>query len=82
MTTNDYIKLEFPSISTNEGFARSAVGCFAARLDPTLAELGDIKTAVSKSAGHIAGSGIKTGEESCGAFKRVFDVARFFVFLL
>ncbi len=49
MTTNDYIKLEFPSISTNEGFARSAVGCFAARLDPTLAELGDIKTAVSEA---------------------------------
>ncbi len=43
------IKLEFPSKSLNEGFARSAVACFAAQLDPTLEELGDIKTAVSEA---------------------------------
>jgi len=45
----NYIKLEFPSKSINEGFARSAVACFAAQLDPTLEELGDIKTAVSEA---------------------------------
>ena len=38
--------LEFPSKSTNEAFARSAVACFAAQMDPTLEELGDIRTAV------------------------------------
>ena len=43
------IKLEFPSKSSNEAFARSAVACFAAQLDPTLDELGDIKTAVSEA---------------------------------
>ena len=43
------MKLEFPSRSTNEAFARSAVACFAAQLDPTLDELGDIKTAVSEA---------------------------------
>lgn len=43
------MKLEFPSKSANEGFARSAVSCFAAQLDPTLEELGDIKTAVSEA---------------------------------
>ena len=43
------IKLEFPSLSANEGFARSAAACFAAQLDPTLEELGDIKTAVSEA---------------------------------
>ena len=43
------MNLEFPSKSSNEGFARSAVACFAAQLDPTLDELGDIKTAVSEA---------------------------------
>lgn len=43
------VKIEFPSLSANEGFARSAVACFAAQLDPTLDELGDIKTAVSEA---------------------------------
>lgn len=42
-------KLEFLSRSANEGFARSAAACFAAQLDPTLEELGDIKTAVSEA---------------------------------
>lgn len=45
----NYIKLEFPSRSANEGFARAAVAAFAAQLDPTLEELGDIKTAVSEA---------------------------------
>lgn len=49
MKAENYMRLEFPSMSVNEGFARSAVGCFAARLDPTLEELGDIKTAVSEA---------------------------------
>ena len=42
-------KIEFTSRSANEGFARSAAACFAAQLDPTLDELGDIKTAVSEA---------------------------------
>ena len=41
--------LEFPSRSTNEAFARSAVACFASQMDPNLEELGDIKTAVSEA---------------------------------
>ena len=41
--------IEFPSHSSNEGFARSAVACFAAQMDPTLNELEDIKTAVSEA---------------------------------
>jgi stage II sporulation protein AB (anti-sigma F factor) len=47
--TDNYIRLEFPSMSVNESFARAAIGAFAARLDPTLEELGDIKTAVSEA---------------------------------
>lgn len=49
MRTKDYIKVSFPSLSSNEGFARSCAACFAARLDPTLDELSDIKTAVSEA---------------------------------
>ena len=49
MKFDNYMILEFPSKSANEGFARSAVACFAAQLDPTLEELGDIRTAVSEA---------------------------------
>ena len=49
MKFDNYMVLEFPSKSTNEGFARSAVAAFAAQMDPTLEELGDIRTAVSEA---------------------------------
>lgn len=49
MKPDNYTILEFPSRSANEGFARTAAACFAAQLDPTLEELGDIKTAVSEA---------------------------------
>lgn len=49
MKSSNCIRLEFPSRSVNEGFARSAVAAFASQLDPTLDELGDIKTAVSEA---------------------------------
>ena len=49
MKFENYLILEFPSKSANEAFARTAVGCFAAQLDPTLEELGDIRTAVSEA---------------------------------
>jgi stage II sporulation protein AB (anti-sigma F factor) len=49
MKFENYMVLEFPSRSTNEAFARSAVACFASQMDPTLEELGDIRTAVSEA---------------------------------
>ena len=49
MKFENYMILEFPSRSSNEAFARSAVACFAAQLDPTLEELGDIRTVVSEA---------------------------------
>ena len=49
MREQNYIKLEFPSKSCNEAFARTAAAAFAAQLDPTMEELGDIKTAVSEA---------------------------------
>ncbi len=45
----NYIKLEFPARSVNEAFARSAAAAFAAQMDPTMEELGDIRTAVSEA---------------------------------
>ena len=42
-------KLELNGLSANEAFARSCAACFAAQLDPTLEELGDLKTAVSEA---------------------------------
>ena len=49
MKCENQMTLEFPSKSINESFARAAVACFAAQLDPTLDELGDINTAVSEA---------------------------------
>ena len=49
MKFENYMILDFPSRSSNEAFARSAVACFAAQMDPTLEELGDIRTAVSEA---------------------------------
>lgn len=49
MKCENYMKLEFPSRSANESFARASVACFAAQLDPTLDEMNDIKTAVSEA---------------------------------
>ncbi len=49
MKIENQVTMEFPSRSTNEGFARTAAACFAAQLDPTLEEINDIKTAVSEA---------------------------------
>lgn len=45
----DRMHLEFESKSENEKFARMAVATFVARLDPTVGEMEDIKTAVSEA---------------------------------
>ena len=42
-------KLQIPAKSTNESFARVAVGAFAAQLDPLVEDISDIKTAVSEA---------------------------------
>lgn len=43
------VKCTFPADSRNEGFARSVVTAFAAQLDPSVSEIGEIKTAVSEA---------------------------------
>jgi len=49
MKVDNQITFEFPSKSINESMARAVVACFASQLDPTMEELGDIKTAVSEA---------------------------------
>ena len=43
------MQLRLPSLSVNEGMARSAVAAFCAQLNPTALELADIKCAVSEA---------------------------------
>ena len=43
------IKIIFPSNSCNESLARSVISAFAAQLDPSVSEIGEIKTAVSEA---------------------------------
>lgn len=43
------MRLEIPSKSQNEAFARIVVASFASQLDPTIEELADVKTAVSEA---------------------------------
>lgn len=49
MKALDQTTVVFTSRSANEGFARAVAACFATRLDPTLDEVADIKTAVSEA---------------------------------
>ena len=49
MNSTNYIKMDFPSRSTNEAFARTAAAAFVSQLDPTMEEMEDIKTAVSEA---------------------------------
>lgn len=48
-SSKETVKLEFESRSHNEQFARVVTAVFAARLDPTVEEIEDIKTAVSEA---------------------------------
>lgn len=43
------IKLEFDAVSENEAFARVCAAAFVTRIDPTLDEINDVKTAVSEA---------------------------------
>ena len=46
---NNIVEVKFSARSENESFARVIVASFAAKLDPTLDEIADIKTAVSEA---------------------------------
>ena len=67
MSTYNEMKLEFSSISENESFARSVVSAFVIKLNPTLEELSDIKTAVSEAVTNA----IIHGYEKCQGMVRI-----------
>lgn len=58
--------LEVDSISENESFVRVAVATFVSRLNPTLEEIADIKTAVSEA---VTNSVVHAYEECVGVIK-------------
>ena len=49
MTVLNEIKFTLPSKSCNESLARTVVSAFASQLDPSVSEIGEIKTAVSEA---------------------------------
>ena len=49
MKAENTTRIQFDSLSVNEGFARGAVAAFLARYDPTVPQMADIKTAVSEA---------------------------------
>lgn len=49
MKSENTAKIRFDSLSANEAFARGAAAAFLARYDPTVAQLADLKTAVSEA---------------------------------
>ncbi len=45
----NHIKIQFPSLSSNESFARTVAAAFASQGDPTVQEISEIKTVVSEA---------------------------------
>ena len=58
----DKISLQFPSRSENEAFARTVAAAFAARLDPTLDQVAELRTAVSEAVTNAIIHGYAGGE--------------------
>ena len=57
------MRLDFPAMAENEGFARMVVSGFMLPLNPTMEELADVKTAVSEAVTNaiVHGYGEKRG---------------------
>lgn len=49
MKIKNHVRLSFDSVSWNEGFSRAAISAFILPLNPTVAEVADVKTAVSEA---------------------------------
>lgn len=59
---SEVLKMEIESLSKNEEFARVVVAVFMSRLNPTLEELEDVKTAVSEAVTNVVIHGYQGGE--------------------
>ena len=49
MIKSNFMEVNFKALSINEGFARLCVAGFCLQLNPSIDEIGDIKTAVSEA---------------------------------
>ena len=67
------MKLEIMSKSSNEAFARIAVAAFVAQLDPTIEELADIKTAVSEAVTNSIIHGYENTEGKIRIVARLYE---------
>ncbi len=69
---NNSMYIRFPAVSENEAFARVVIAAFLTRLDPTLEELADIKTAISEAVTNCIVHGYENtyGEVEMEAFIR------------
>ncbi len=62
-TAQNEFKMQIPSNSINESFARKVCSDFVIMLDPTLSELADIRTAVSEA---VTNCIVHAYKEKCG----------------
>ena len=62
MKKREIMTMKMESRSENEEFARVVVAVFAARLDPTVEEIDDIKTAVSEAVTNAVIHGYRNGD--------------------
>lgn len=73
MSKEQHMHLEFNSDSSNESFARVAVAAFCARLDMTVEEMADIKTAVSEAVTNCIVHGYEGKEGNVSVDCRIND---------
>ena len=59
------VEIVFDAKSENESFARVAAAAFVTKLDPTLEEISDIKTAVSEAVTNSIVHGYEGREGNC-----------------
>lgn len=60
-TKKEHLRMEFSSLSRNEEFARVVTAVFMSRLNPTLPEIDDVKTAVSEAVTNAVIHGYRGG---------------------
>ena len=70
---NNKMELKFSAISENESFARSVVACFALKLNPSIAEISDIKTAVSEAVTNAIVHGYPNSDGQISLIAEIID---------
>ncbi len=67
------VQISFSSHSVNESFGRAAVAAFLAQLDPTVADLSDMRTAVSEAVTNAIVHGYKTAIGTVYISVKIFE---------